>query len=434
MADQAAASGGEGPYVTPYWWQAAPRRRFDETPLPTTADVVVIGAGFTGTSAALTLARAGRSVVLLDAGAPGQGASSRNGGQVGSGNQKFKVAALVDWQGPARAAALLREGTAMLAHIGALIEREGIDCDYTVCGRFRGCVRPEHYDAMARDMADLHRVAGVESFMVPKAEQSREIGSDYYHGGSVLPNDASLHPGKFHQGLLERAVTAGVSVHGFSAATAITREGAGFAVSTARGPIHCGRVVVATNGYTGGLVPFLRRRMVTVRSAIIATAPLAPGLVDRLMPKRRVYGCTARVFHYFRPSPDGMRMLWGGRVGGALRGDPEGYRHLVSDMVRVFPDLAGVAVTGGWSGQIGYTFDDMPHLGAVDGIHYALGYCGTGVSRATWFGDKIAKKVLGEPDGASAFDDLVFPSHPFWFAAERAAPWVEAWYRLRDLM
>ncbi|MDD3446032.1 MAG: FAD-binding oxidoreductase [Zavarzinia sp.] len=432
MAEQVAAIGGEGPYVTPYWWQAAPRRRFDDMPLPAMADVVVIGAGFTGTSAALTLARAGRRVVLLDAGAPGQGASSRNGGQVGSGNQKFKVAALTAWQGAARASALLREGTAMLEHIGALIEREGIDCDYTVCGRFRGCVRPEHYDAMGRDMEDLRRVAGVESFMVPRAEQAREIGSDYYHGGSVLPNDASLHPGKYHGGLLDRALAAGASVHGFCPATAIAPERSGFSVATPRGPIRCGHVIVATNGYTDGLVPFLRRRMVTVRSAIIATDELAPGLVDRLMPKRRVYGCTARVFHYFRPSPDGTRMLWGGRVGGALRGDAEGYRHLAADMARVFPALAGVGIAGGWSGQIGYTFDDMPHMGAAGGIHYALGFCGTGVSRATWFGDKIARKVLGDPGGASAFDELIFLSHPFWFAAERAVPWVEAWYRLRD--
>ncbi|MCW0180970.1 NAD(P)/FAD-dependent oxidoreductase [Zavarzinia sp.] len=432
MTEQAVSPGGTDPWSTPYWWQAAPRQRFDHAPLPDRADVVIVGAGFTGTSAALVLARAGRNVVLLDSGAPGQGASSRNGGQVGSGNQKFKVAALIAQRGEAKATALLREGTAMLGHIGDLITREGIACDYTICGRFRGCVRPEHYDAMARDMEDLRRVAGVTSYMVPKAEQRREIGSDYYHGGSVLPADASLHPGKYHGGLLDLARAAGASVHGFAAATAITRDGPGFVVTTARGRIATRNVIVATNGYTGDLVPHLRRRMVTVHSAIIASEPLAPGVIDRLMPKRRVYGCTARVFHYFRPSPDGTRILWGGRVGGARRGDAQGYRHLAAEMARVFPELAGAPIAGGWSGQIGYTFDDMPHLGVVDGIHYALGYCGTGVSRATWFGDKIAKKVLGDPDGASAFDDLIFPSHPFWFAARSAVPWVEAWYRLRD--
>lgn len=422
------------PWVTPYWWQAAPRAPMDGPGLPARADVVVVGAGFTGLSAALTLARAGRSVAVLDAGAPGQGASSRNGGQVGSGNQKFKVAALVALRGEAKATALLREGTAMLGHIGELIAREGIDCDYTVCGRFRGCVRPEHYEAMARDMEDLRRVAGVPSFMVPKAEQAAEIGSAYYHGGSVLPLDASLHPGRYHAGLLARAQAAGASVHGFAAARAIARDGAGFEVTTERGRIRAGHVVIATNGYTDGLVPYLRRRVVTMHSAIVATAPLPAGLIDRLMPRRRVYGCTARVFHYFRPSPDGTRMLWGGRVGGGLGGTAQGYRHLARDMAKVFPELAGVAIEGGWAGQIGYTFDEMPHLGCVDGIHYALGYCGTGVSRSTWFGDKIARKVLGDADGASAFDDLVFPSHPFWFAARRAVPFFEAWYRLRDAL
>lgn len=422
-------------HFRPWWWEAAPPREPGPALLPRRADVVIIGAGYTGLSAALTAARAGREVLVLEAEAPGFGASTRNGGQVGSGNQKFTIERLRALYGDERARALVNEGTAMLEYITDLIEREGIACEFRRVGRFRGCVQPKHYEAMARDLEDLHKFAGVEFEMVPRAQLSREVDSTFYWGGSVLPHDAALHPGLYHRGLLERAEAAGVSVAAFTPVVAVHREKSCARVGTTRGEVTACEVIVATNGYTDAALAGLRRRIVPIGSAIIATEELPPGLMEQLMPMGRVYGNTARVFHYFRPSPDGRRLLWGGRVGRLAPQDSRrAFTHLQRDMLKVFPQLEGVRITHAWSGTIGYTFDTMPHLGCRDGIWYAMGYCGTGVSRSTWFGNKVALKLLGDPQGQSAFDDLEFPGHLLHRAARYAVPFVETWYRFKDAL
>ena len=417
----------------PYWREAAPRHPSSAT-LPKEADVVIIGSGFTGLSAALTLLRQGRSALVLERGVAGLGASTRNGGQVGSGNQKFRVKKLIALRGHKKAEALLREGVEMLDDIEHLITTEKIDCHFSRCGRFRAAIRPEHYEAMARDMEDLKRIAGVESFMVPRAEQRSEIGSDVFFGGSVLPGDASLHPGLYHAGLMQRIADAGGYVVGNAPAQSISNAAAGFTVRTPLGEIACRNVVVATNGYTDGLVPELGRRIVPIGSGIIATGEIPETDFNGLLPKNRVYGTTNRVFYYFRTAPGERRIIWGGRVGRlAASTSPGAFGHLARDMLHVFPALADVPVTHAWDGQIGYTYDEIPHLGRTAlGIHYAIGYCGTGVSRATYFGHKIALQVMGDAAGRTAFDDLAFPSFPAHPVARQAVPVVETWYRIRD--
>lgn len=425
--------GETGLKYQPYWWDAAPRE-MEAGDVPRKCDVAIVGSGFTGLSAANTLLDNGRNAVVFDKDCPGFGASTRNGGQVGSGNQKFRVKTLIALRGEAKAVALLREGTRMLDHIEHLIAKEKIDCDFERCGRFRATIRPQHYEAMARDMEDLRKLVGVESYMVPRGEQRSEIGSDLFFGGSVLPNDASLHPGKYHAGLARKVAEKGGRVVGNAAVLDIARDGNAFSVKTARGVTRARNVIIATNGYTGALVPELKQRIVPVGSGLIATGDIDAAVLDRLLPKRRVYGNTNRVFSYFRLAPGSRRIIWGGRVG-RLAGarTPRAYRHLAADMLRVFPDVADVPVTHAWSGLIGYTYDEVPHLGsAASGVHYALGYCGTGVSRATYFGNKIALRLLGKRDGQTAFDDLSFPAFPAHPIAKQAVPVVEAWYRLRD--
>ncbi|MBT6277111.1 MAG: FAD-binding oxidoreductase, partial [Chromatiales bacterium] len=195
----------------PWWWDWArpyPRR---DVPLPEHADVVVVGSGYTGLMGALTLARGGRDVLLLEAESIGYGASSRNGGQVGSGNQRFTVKQLTDLYGRDKARALILEGIAALDYVKSFIADENIECHLRVNGRFRGASRPEHYENMARDLEDLQDVGGVEAQMVQRGEQTDEIGSELYHGGMVLPGDASVHPALYVRELSERAEQAGVT-------------------------------------------------------------------------------------------------------------------------------------------------------------------------------------------------------------------------------
>jgi len=420
--------------ASPFWWRDAPPLKGPWAPPNTKADVVVIGAGFTGLAAALVLARAGRDVVVVDAGVPGFGASTRNGGQVGSGNQKFRVKTLIEMMGERKAVELLREGVEMLDGIENLIHQENIDCSFTRCGRFRGAMRPAHYEAMARDMEDLKRYTDVPSEMITRREQNREVGTDIFHGGALLPMDASLHPGKYHAGLLARVRESGGVVHGNSAVRHIVSDRQSHTVRFDGFDIRARDVLVATNGYTKDVGAFFRKRIFPIGSAQIVTAPIAPQVFDELMPKRRVCGNSNRVFFYFRCAPGENRLIWGGRANHLARDSSAGaYAHLARDLLRTFPALGDIPVSHAWSGLIGYTFDEFPHLGkSPDGVFYAMGYCGTGVSRSTHFGRKIALQMLGRPEGRSAFSELAFPGHPFQALAKPAVPMVEAWYRLRD--
>ncbi|MFN0217833.1 MAG: NAD(P)/FAD-dependent oxidoreductase [Hyphomicrobium sp.] len=417
-----------------FWWDAAPPSS-EVASMPSEVDVAIVGSGYTGLSAALTLARRGRGCVVLDRGAPGAGASTRNGGQIGSGNQKVSAGALAAAGSGGAALELLREGQRMFDHLAQFVASEAIDCHFRRCGRFRGAMRPSHYERLARTMEDLNKTVGLESFMVPRAEQHSEIGSDVFHGGVVIPNDASLHPGLYHAGLLARARQAGAAIIGNTEVRAIDRDGPGFRLSTSAGEIKCDDVIVATDGHTGSLSSHLRRRIVPIVSSQIATGEIPEAAFAGLIPKDRVYGNTDRVFSYFRSAPGERRLIFGGR--GARFGADDStssYSHLARSMLCLFPALKDVPITHAWSGLIGQTYDGAPHIGrTADGVHFALGYCGNaGVARGTYFGRKIALKVLGDPDGRTAYDDLAFQNFPAQPIATRMVPVVEAWMSLRD--
>lgn len=416
----------------PYWWDTSPHIPGDEPACPAAADVVVVGTGFTGASAALTLARAGRTVIGLDAAAIGFGASTRNGGQIGPGNQKFRIGELIDRFGRDKARRLYGEGREMLAFFKDLVARERIDCDLNVCGRFRGAVNRRDYDAIARELEAARRFAGVEGFVVAGAEVSTEITSDEYVGGVVLSEDGSVHPGRFHRALVARARSSGARFFRNTPVTGYRRDKGGFTVATPGGPIRTRDLVIATNGYTGALGPFFRNKIVPAGSGIIATEPLGREQIAGLLPGGRVYGETRRVFSYFRASPDGNRILFGGHCPTAHRDQPSVFDAIYRSMLRVLPDLEGVRITHGWSGWVGVSRDQFPHIGVADGVHYAMGYSGTGVTRSTWFGHKLALKLLGDAAGATSFGDLPFKGHPWPARRPGAANAYVRWLRFRD--
>ena len=187
----------------PYWWDAAPRPRRPPEPLPDEADIAIVGSGYTGLSAALTLARAGRAITVIEAGDPGCGASSRNAGFVGK-TLKHSLAKLMNEGGTRRAVAVWNEVFRAFDYVTGLIEEQRIDCHFVRCGRFMGASSPRHYETLARELELRRKHLGQESEMVPKAEQHREIGSGIYHGGAVIPDLGALHPGLYHLGLLDR--------------------------------------------------------------------------------------------------------------------------------------------------------------------------------------------------------------------------------------
>ncbi|MEO0819648.1 MAG: FAD-binding oxidoreductase [Pseudomonadota bacterium] len=398
---------------------------------PAAADVVVIGSGYTGLNAALETARAGRHTVVLEAGDAGGGCSTRNGGQI-STSVKPEVEALARRHGQARAEAVRQAGLDALDWIETLVAREGLDCDFAKTGRFHAAHTPAAYEALARSAEAGPKCGAVEAAAVPRAEIRSELGTDLYFGGVVYARHAALHPAKYHRGLLERVLAAGAEVVPHTAALAIERDGRAFRVATPSGEIRARDVVVATNGYTSALTPWLRRRVIPIGSYIIATEPLEPALMDRLFPTGRVTSDTRKVVYYFRASPDRRRVVFGGRVA-AAETDPRASAPLLhAELTRIFPELAGTKVSHSWLGFVAYTFDEIAHTGCHEGIHYAMGYCGSGVSMASFLGMRMGQKVLGLKEGRTPFDDLPFPTRPLYHGRPWFLPAAVAFYRWRD--
>src|SRR5262245_8396739 len=197
----------------PYWWGEAPVRPLPARPIDPSCDVVIIGAGYTGLSAAITLARSGRAVQVFDRLRPGEGASSRNGG-ITSGNLRLSLKEMTSRFGEPHARAILSEAKEARDDLYRFLREENVACDFRLVGKFGGAVVPADYEVLARDAEQLRKLLGVEAYAVPKSEQHAFIGSEFYHGGNVRMDIGGLHPAKFLDELLRLAQQAGAVVHG----------------------------------------------------------------------------------------------------------------------------------------------------------------------------------------------------------------------------
>ncbi len=416
----------------PFWWRDAPPEAADGRALPERVDVAVIGGGYCGLSAALELARAGVRVAVLDAGPLGAGASTRNGGMVG-GAVKLEWHDLARRVGPTRAAAMLDDAGAAFEFIESLIARERLDAAYERSGRLVLAWHPGQLRAFERQVQALGaRADGVR--ILPRARQREEIGSDRYHGGVLIERAGALDPARFHRGLAAAARAAGALLHGQAAVHRLERMGGGFALETARGPVRAAELIVATNGYTGALTPWLQRRVVPVSSYIIATEELPLELTRSLSPNGRMFVDGRRLLSYFRLSPDRRRVLFGGRVSLADVDEQQSAMGLYRRLIAVWPELAGCRISHSWKGALAFTFDRRPHMGTVEGAHFAMGCNGSGVAMLTWLGHRIALKLLGRSERPCAFDGPDVPSRPLYTGRPWFLPAVGAWYRWRDAL
>jgi glycine/D-amino acid oxidase-like deaminating enzyme len=416
----------------PYWWDAAPRSAEEPVDLPAAVDALIVGGGFSGLCAARILAKSGKSVLVCEANIIGYGASTRNGGMLGPSFHKLGVEGLKAHFGAERTHRIFNESIGFVGFVKALIEDEHIDCGFHRAGRFRGASQPAHYEYMARELAAQIEATGIEAEMVPQERVREELGTDRFHGGIRYHIDGALHPGQYHDGLVRVVQKAGGLIAANTEVTELQRAENGFRVATSRGVVDASMVAICTNGYTGKVTPWFRRRVLPIRSSIIATEEISPDLMTQLMPTQRNYGDSRRVMAYYRPSPDGKRILFGGRATSADK-PLVNARKLRVSMLDIFPELATTRITHSWSGLVAYAFDHVPHLGNHDGLWYAMGYCGSGVARASYFGTKLGHKMLGNSaEGSTAFDDLPLQTKPLY----TGNPWFMSpliqWHRMLD--
>ena len=414
------------------FWQAsmAPLPDRSGRDLPAEADVVVIGGGYAGVMAARELARRGVAVTLLEAHTLGWGASTRNGGIVHAG-YKWSASQLIKRYGIETGKALYRETLDSYQLVKRLIDEESIDCDFREVGHLELAYAPAHAPELEHARESLASV-GVSSTVVPRERIREEIGTDAYYGALVVEGTGLLHPGRYFAGLAAAADRAGADLHEGVRARSIRRQEDGtFKVETTRSPIRARDVFVATNGYTDGVVPSLRRRIIPIGSYIIASEQLPEDLAHELSPKGRAFFDTKNFLYYWHVSAD-RRMVFGGRASFMPTTIDKTAAILWKGLVEVHPQMADYRIEYAWGGNVGFTFDRMPHVGRTkDGVTYAMGCCGTGVALMTNLGTKVGAWLAGGE--APALARLRFPLVP---APYEGRPWfmpfAGEWFRLQD--
>jgi glycine/D-amino acid oxidase-like deaminating enzyme len=385
------------------------------------ADVIVVGAGFTGLSTALHLAERGVKVLVLEAETPGWGASGRNGGQVNPGLKHDPDRVEADF-GPDLGSRMNALAGAAPKLVFDLVARYGIACEARQHGTLRAAAHPRHAE-LIRATARKLRQRGAPVEMWEGAALAQAVGTDRYVAAMFDRRGGDLHPLRYARGLAEAAVRQGAIVYGHSRALKIDAAGAQWRVTTRGGQAVARQVVLATNGYTDDLWPGLKRTVVPVCGAIAATAPLSPALARQILPGRSVLYESGAITVYYRVDC-ADRLIIGGR--GPMReiDSPAAIPHILRYARKLWPGLSEVVWTHGWGGRLGMTRDAYPHLHEpARGVSVSLGYNGRGVAMATAMGKVLAGRIL---DPAAEVDMPVsgirhIPLHSLWPLAVRAA-------------
>jgi glycine/D-amino acid oxidase-like deaminating enzyme len=413
-----------------YWADTVEAEKsYRDSPVPESVDCAVIGGGLTGISAAYHLAQEGLKVALLERERLGWGASSRNGGMASPGvpSTAEKVTKQHGLEVARRMFDASLEATELVKR---LIAQERIDCDLQETGSFAAAYRRSHFKALQEHQRILEVDFDHPTQLVPPERTREELGTDRYYGGLVDESAFGLHPARFVAGLARCADEAGVSLHEGTLAVEIRPTAGGYEIAMPRQILRAREVVVATNGYTGDLSPWLRRRVFPLGSYIIVTEPMVDELADRIIPHRRMIYDTKNLLYYFRILPDN-RMMFGGRVSFTPTSSESSGKSLRKGMLALFPELADVRVEYSWGGMLGMAFDRIPRMGQMEGMHYAAGYSGRGLAMATYLGMKLAELIAGKSE-SPVFSETRFRTMILYRKRPWFLPLVGAYYRFKD--
>jgi glycine/D-amino acid oxidase-like deaminating enzyme len=421
-----------------FWLTTVEAPQIPSRDLPQTVDVAVIGGGFTGLSAARTLAKGGAKVAVLEAENVGWGASCRNGGMVLSG-LKLGTTKLLARYGRDATKRMYAASLQSIDCVETLVREESIACNFSRCGHLEVACKAKHFEDFRRGAETIEREFGHKLRIVEKTELRSEIGSPIYHGGMVDEVSAGLNPARYVAGLGSAAAKAGAEIHEKARVIALERAtqngSAGWRVTTSRGPLQARDVLIATSGYTSGITRSLQKKLIPIGSFIIVTEVLPEAVACELSPRNRMIYDSKNFLYYYRLTPD-RRMLFGGRAAFFPENENtvrESARILREGMMDVYPQLRETNVEYVWGGTLDFAFDIMPHAGKMGGMYFSVGYAGHGVAMATLLGQKIATTILTGRD-ENPFAGIPFPGAPLgmyngkpWFL-----PFAGMWYKFLD--
>jgi len=419
-----------------FWTDTVPAFQGRIEPLPARADAVVIGAGFTGLSAARRLALRGANVVVLEAGPVAAEASGRNGGHVNNG-LAVDYATVAARVGAERAAAWYREYDAAVDTVERVVREEDIDCGFVRRGKLKLASRAPHYEQLARNFARLRREADPDVELLTARAVRDEVGSDRFAGGLLYRKSAQMHMGRFGRGLAEAASRRGALIHDHTPVQRLQRmRGTAYRVHTPRGIIDADQVLLATGATRVGAFSsfsFWRRRIVPIGSFIIVTEPLDAATLRALLPNRRTYTTTDTLHNYFRVTAEG-RVVFGGRARFALsspRSDAKSGHVLREQLVALFPSLRDTRIDYCWGGIVDMTQDRLPHAGEKDGLFYSMGYSGHGTQMSVHMGECMARVMAGDA-AANPWRDNPWPAIPGHFGPPWFLPAVGLYFQIKN--
>jgi glycine/D-amino acid oxidase-like deaminating enzyme len=404
------------------------------TPIPEKVDVAIIGGGYTGLSAARTLAKRGVNVAVLEAETIGWGASSRNGGMTLTG-LKPGMQTVIKKYGREIARRLFQCSIDSVSTVEQIVNEEDIDCGFARYGHLLTASKPTHYEGFKGEVDFMAKEFNHAVKLVPQKDLSSEIGSNIYHGALVDEVSGGLNPAQYVTGLAHAAEKAGATLHARARVHSLERRGARFFIQTERGLLDAGSVFAGTSGYTGNVTKKLQKKIIPIGSFIIATERLSDELAQRLSPKNRMIFDSMHYLNYFRLWDN--RMIFGGRAAffpenkNTIARSAEILRR---EMIEVYPQLKDVNVEYVWGGTLDFAFDMMTHVGEQDGIYYSLGYAGHGVAMATYLGKTVADAMMNGNIKEHPFAQFDFPGAPLglyngypWFL-----PFAGAWHKILD--
>ena len=412
----------------PYWWTHAKPRLIDNLEWEPTADVVIVGAGYTGLSAALTLLKSGLKVIIIDSEIPGYGASSRNGG-ITSGKIKPSIKELISKFGLELAKKMIEEGETARQDLYDFIRKEKIDCDLKINGMFIGALSKKSHENQKKDDDFNSEYLGIENRIVEKKDVPKFIGSKKYVGGIFDKKIGSIHPAKLVISMTKMVRKSGGYIFNKTTFKNCEKKGELYHILTNRGLVKSKHLIIATNAYTDKNLPWLRKKLIPVISEMISTSEIGNNRVNSLMPKLSTFGEALNLFHYFRPSPDGKRILIGGRRVQYNNEDPT--KKLVYGLLEIFPELKEIEISNHWYGYVTFPFDQIPKLVIHNGIIYAAGYCGSGTVWSRWFGKKAAEIILNF-EQKSAFYNIPFKKIPFYNGYPWFVPIAIEYFKIQD--